>query len=123
MNQSSKRILVVEDEASVRGLIDRILRREGYAIETASDGQEGLEKLRADDYDLVISDIVMPRMKGTEMVRELRKENEALPVIFVTGYPQDDSFSLGDRDKLLLKPFKQQDLNDMVHDALMDDCA
>ncbi len=118
MNAPSKKILIVEDEQAVRTLISRILSRRGYEISTANNGVEGLEALENGAFDLVISDIVMPKMKGTQMVRELRKEDPDTAVIFVTGYPQEDNFELGANDRLLLKPFNQQQLNDLVEEAL-----
>lgn len=123
MTQTDKKILIVEDEAAVRTLINRILSHAGYDVSTANDGVEGLEAVGREKFDLIISDIVMPRMKGTQMVRELRKQDAETAVIFVTGYSQEDSFELGEKEHLLLKPFNQQQLNDLVSSALQTDGA
>ncbi|MDZ7683982.1 MAG: response regulator [Gammaproteobacteria bacterium] len=116
---TNNRILVVEDEPGVRALINRILSREGYDVVMAASGSEALETLaELDDVDLVVSDIVMPGMKGTEMVRTMHENHPELPILYVTGYPQEDNLTLGPNERLLLKPFNQRDLLSNVSDAL-----
>jgi len=116
---TNNRILVVEDEPGVRALINRILSREGYDVVMASSGAEALRLLdEMEDIDLVVSDIVMPGMKGTEMVRTIHQDRPELPILYVTGYPQEDDLTLGPNERLLLKPFNQRDLLSNVSEAL-----
>ncbi len=79
------RILIIEDDASIRTLFTRYLESKGYQVMCAGDGVEGLEKLREASADLVITDIMMPEMDGLEVVREIRKVDEKLPVIAISG--------------------------------------
>ncbi len=84
------RILLVEDEDTVRAVAERALVRQGYKVTVASDGEEGLEIVRAGaDFDLVISDVVMPTMDGPAMAREIRKLKPELPVLFMSGYAEE----------------------------------
>jgi two-component system sensor histidine kinase and response regulator WspE len=89
----SKRILVVEDSLTVRELERTVLAGCGYAVETATDGMDGWNKLRAGDFDLVITDVDMPRMDGIELVQQIRTTPRFhdLPVMIVTykGRPED----------------------------------
>lgn len=90
---TSKRILVVEDSLTVRELERKVLAGCGYAVETATDGMDGWNKLRTSDFDLVITDVDMPRMDGIELVKQIRATPRFhdLPVIIVTykGRPED----------------------------------
>ena len=81
-----KRVLVVDDSITVREVERQLLRGEGYDVETAVDGREGLTLAKSSHYDLIISDVDMPRMNGLEMVEALRKEDRLrrLPVIIVS---------------------------------------
>ncbi len=83
---SRKRVLVVDDSITVREVQRQILRTHGYDVEVAVDGQDGWNKLRADQFDLVISDIDMPRMNGLEFVRRIRDDYglKELPVVIVS---------------------------------------
>lgn len=115
---SSRRILVVDDDDSVRELCSLVLRTAGYSVETAVHGADGLEKLRRSVFDLVISDINMPELGGIEFYAAA--ENEALSVkdafLFMTGAASEEQLeALSDRGlHLLEKPFRISDLLGMV---------
>jgi len=81
------RILVVDDEAIVRAVLRDILLADDRSrtVDEAADGAEGFEKARAGDYDLTLSDIVMPRMDGRELLRALRAERPRMPVVMITA--------------------------------------
>ncbi|MBV9463969.1 MAG: response regulator [Verrucomicrobiae bacterium] len=81
-----KRILLVEDSATTRKLERQILESEGYEVETAVDGLEGLEKVSSGSFDLVVSDVEMPRMDGISFCKAMRKNPavQDLPFVFVT---------------------------------------
>jgi PAS domain S-box-containing protein len=85
-------ILVVEDEALVRDFVVRLLERLGYTCLDAADGQEALEALaaRREPVDLVITDIVMPRMNGRQLAEELGRRWPRLPILFMSGYTDDE---------------------------------
>ncbi|WP_230293833.1 response regulator [Croceicoccus sp. Ery5] len=84
------RILLVEDEDTVRAVAERALVRQGYTVTTANDGEEGLQIVQnGGEFDLVISDVVMPTMDGPAMAREIRKLKPDLPVLFMSGYAEE----------------------------------
>ena len=68
-----KRVLVIDDEESLRDLLQLALREGGYAVETARDGLDGLEQLKSKKFDLVLLDVWMPRMNGLELLTELQQ--------------------------------------------------
>ncbi len=83
--KKAKRILVIDDEPSSLDLLQRILEDEGYAVELASNGLEGVELFRLRPCDLVISDMVMPVKDGLQTILELRDIAPNLPVIAISG--------------------------------------
>jgi len=87
-----KRVLVVDDSITVREVQRQILRQHGYEVEVAVDGQDGWNKVRAERFDLVISDVDMPRMTGLEFVRKIRDDYalRELPVVIVSYKDRDE---------------------------------
>lgn len=85
MNATHK-VLVVDDDPVVGSSIDRVLSGKGYAVITASNGEEALERLAREDYDVVYTDIRMPGMDGLEVARRIKATRPWLPVVIVTGY-------------------------------------
>jgi two-component system sensor histidine kinase and response regulator WspE len=87
-----KRVLVVDDSITVREVQKQILKARGYEVETAVDGQDGWHKVRAEAFDLVVSDVDMPRMTGLEFVRRLRDDAKLkeLPVVIVSYKDRDE---------------------------------
>jgi two-component system KDP operon response regulator KdpE len=77
------RILVVDDESGIRKVVRDALEREGHEVETAVDGKEALELCEGRDFDLVITDLAMPRMSGLELVRGIRRRS-AVPILVLT---------------------------------------
>ena len=102
------RILVVDDEESIRDLLRLVLTGEGYSVVTANDGEEAIEHLKAQRFDLVITDLVMPRVNGVEVLRAAKRIDSNFPVIVITGYPSVETVTelvkLGAGD-YLRKPF------------------
>ncbi|HNQ72097.1 MAG TPA: response regulator transcription factor [Verrucomicrobiota bacterium] len=78
------RILAVEDQPDLLRTIAKTLRENGYAVDTARDGRDGLEKARSVDYDLVLLDVMLPELDGWEVLRQLRKEKKT-PVLMLTA--------------------------------------
>ena len=85
-------ILVVDDEENAREGLSKILSKEGYAVDMASNGKEAIETLRRQSFDLVITDMRMPLMDGFEVLREIKKMNENIGVIMITAYGEVESY-------------------------------
>ncbi|MBQ8444722.1 MAG: response regulator transcription factor [Clostridia bacterium] len=108
------KILIVEDDKDLRQIVADFLAMNDYDVETACDGQQGLDKLNNDNFDLILSDIMMPRVDGFSFLERIRKMGNSSPVIFMTA--RDDKFSkqLGYKlgvDDYIVKPF---DLDELV---------
>ncbi len=86
MKTAPERILVVDDEVSTLTLFQRILEKEGYAVVCVTSGEEALQQLKTQRFDLAISDLRMPGLTGIELVREAKALNPSLPCIVLTGY-------------------------------------
>jgi len=118
-----KRILIVDDDPWIRRMVATVLERRSHEVDTAGDGQEGLEKALAGKPDLVITDVLMPGMDGWALVRALRSNPEMalVPVIFLTALNKDEDRILGFRlgaDDYLAKPFRFEELDLRVEKAL-----
>jgi two-component system, OmpR family, response regulator MprA len=107
------KILVVDDEPAVRSALERALRSQGYRVATAVDGQDGLERIASETPDLVVLDVLMPRLDGLRTCRELRAAGDRTPVLMLTARD-----AVGDRvegldagaDDYLVKPFALDEL-------------
>jgi CheY-like chemotaxis protein len=80
------KILVVDDDPVVGKSFDRVLSKKGYAVITARSGEEALNKLRSEDYDLMFTDIKMPGMDGLEVAEKAKAGRPWMPVVIITGY-------------------------------------
>lgn len=103
------RILVVDDEQAVRDLLAKTLTMADYDVDAAPDGASAIERLRAVEYDLLITDLKMPGMDGLSVIREARRTAPDLPVIIITGYSTEasaiEAINLGVAG-YLTKPFR-----------------
>lgn len=107
------RILLAEDERSLNDIITKTLTRNGYSVDSCFDGEEALYYLRDTDYDAAILDIMMPKKSGIEVLKEIRREGNSVPVLFLTARD-----SISDRvtgldsgaDDYLVKPFAFDEL-------------
>ncbi|QGP80270.1 response regulator [Sphingobium sp. CAP-1] len=114
-------VLLVEDEDMVRAVAERALTRQGYKVLTANDGEQGLEVLGgAEKIDLLISDVVMPNMDGPAMVARARRTHPDLPVLFMSGYAEEQLRKSIDIANVafLPKPFSVSQLAEAARDAL-----
>lgn len=125
MAQSQERagsicVLVVDDERPIRLLIERELPRAGYVVLTAESGEEALEKVRAQDVDVILLDLKMPGMGGMEALRRIKDSGASAEVVILTGHPDVDSaiaaMKLGAYD-YLTKPFKLSELEEVLRRA------
>ena len=113
-----KRILVIENDEILAQLIKEALEGEGFTVEGAKDGAEGLERIKLNKYDVIISSLEMPRMKGDKLYLEVKKLSPDLAkrMIFVPGTITDFVKSTGNR--FLRKPFSLQQLVDLVKELI-----
>ncbi|MGA1790688.1 MAG: response regulator [bacterium] len=81
------RILIIDDEDGVRITLKKIMERSGYEVDTASDFEEGMHRLKQKSYDTVVTDIILPGMSGLDLLRAIKKRYQDLPVIVITGEP------------------------------------
>jgi len=89
----AKRVLVVEDDLFLRELYTDILTAEGYRVESAADGEEALQKIKAGGYDLILLDIIMPKMDGLEVMKQVQNTPPQTPnkcVVFLTNLDKDE---------------------------------
>lgn len=108
------KILIAEDDRELRQLFTHVLIKQGYTVTGVSDGQEALDALDEDYYDLIISDIMMPVVDGYELVRQLREANNTTPVLMITAKEAFDDMRLGflsGVDDYMVKPIN---VNEMV---------
>ncbi len=115
-----KKILLIEDEELLIGLLERKLTNEGYAVSVARDGEEGLKLMREVKPDLILLDLVIPKMGGFEVMEEMKKDKELakIPVIIVSNSGQpvelNEAQKLGARDWLIKTEFDPQELLDKI---------
>ena len=115
------RILAVDDEEIVQSLVRDALEEEGHQVLTAGSGAEALEILQAHPVDLLITDIRMPNMSGTDLVERARALNPAIGIIFMTGYASlssaKEAIKRGALD-YVMKPFELADIRQAVHNGI-----
>jgi CheY-like chemotaxis protein/anti-sigma regulatory factor (Ser/Thr protein kinase) len=119
--QPLKSILVVEDDNAIRQLLSQFLEGAGYIVDTAEDGIEGLEKLRAKSYDLMLLDVWMPRMNGLELLAQLHSEPSRPKVIVMTADNTPQTLLTSIREQAyqyMCKPFDRNALMEMVSQVL-----
>lgn len=94
---SEKRILVVDDEPDVRDFLSTCLEDAGFRVDTAFDGKDALEKIKKDVPDLITLDMIMPRMSGLALMKELRSNDswKEIPVVVITAHAKDE---MGEKD-------------------------
>jgi len=115
------RVLVVDDEESMRDFLSIMLHREGYHVDTAIDGKQAITHLRDHSYDLVISDIKMPRMTGLELLAHIKERTPETVVLMVTAFSTTDeaveAMKQGAYD-YITKPFRNEEIRLIVKNAL-----
>jgi CheY-like chemotaxis protein len=121
--QGRERILLVEDEESVRGFASKILEGKGYSVVTAEDGYEAIRRFheRSGEIDLLLTDVIMPGMNGRELAELIRGMKPGIRVVFISGYTDDEAFRRDVVDEGMAfqpKPFSPEDLLHIVREAL-----
>lgn len=106
-NVSGGRALVVEDDAAIRRLVEKLLRRESFEIDLAADGRIAVEKLKANTYDVIVLDLMIPEISGFEIIEFLKRESITCPVAVVSAVSQQalTSLDLNVVKVVISKPF------------------
>jgi DNA-binding response OmpR family regulator len=115
--KKSIKVLVVDDEKGIRFLLSEVLLHQGFEVSLARDGQESLEKLEKNQFDLVVTDISMPRLDGVSMLKSMRKTGREEKIIIMTGNPSDRRLrdeGLPQVVTCLSKPFEMQTFLNVV---------
>jgi len=110
---NTKRILVVEDEPDMQAGIKDNLEFEGYEVDTAPDGKEGLQKILSNSFDLIVLDVMLPHISGFDVCKKVRHENNNTPIIFLTAKGEEIDKVIGlesGGDDYLTKPFSLREL-------------
>jgi two-component system OmpR family response regulator len=112
MPSSSERILVVDDEPYITDLLAAALRFEGFTVDVAATGYEALERVQGERFDLVMLDVMLPDLTGTEVCRRIRESEQRLPVVFLTARDamEDKVNGLAMGDDYVTKPFHLDEL-------------
>lgn len=109
----SNKILFVEDEKDLSLIVADTLRGQGYEVVTAADGIAGLEKFKSEGADIIVADVMMPKMDGFSMAKEIRKWSPSVPLLFLTAKSAiddvEEGFEIGAND-YLKKPFELREL-------------
>jgi DNA-binding response OmpR family regulator len=116
-----KRILVVEDEPDIALGLQEDLRRHGYEVQAVSDGENALRRARAEAWDLILLDVMLPRIDGFQVCRELRQSRNQTPVILLTAKAHEAEKVLGlelGADDYVTKPFSPRELRARISAVL-----
>lgn len=112
-----KRILLVEDDQYTRELYEEVIKGEGYMLDTAKNGEEGLEKIKIGGYNLILLDVMMPKMSGLEILRKLKNEAPKAsngPIVILTNLTNDpilnEAYGLNARDFVVKSDITPGDL-------------
>lgn len=107
------KILLVDDESRLNEALAHLLRKEGYTVDTALDGEQGLELALMEQYDLIILDRMLPKIDGLSLLVEFRKQGFSIPVLFLTAKDETEDLVAGldaGADDYLVKPFVMKEL-------------
>ncbi|MEK4301497.1 response regulator transcription factor [Oceanobacillus sp. FSL W8-0428] len=116
----NNKILIVEDDLSVSEMIKDYLEKEGYEVTAAFEGEEGMQKFQNDAFDLIILDIMMPKLNGIEVMKQIRRDS-SVPILIVSAKDTDVEKVLGlelGADDYIAKPFAMIELSARVKSAL-----
>jgi DNA-binding response OmpR family regulator len=121
MTDRAPRILLVDDEQPIQTLLSFPLQRDGYEVVHASDGREALARFGEQPFDLVVLDLMLPRMDGLEVCKRLRGQGSTVPIIMLTAKSEEIDKVLGlelGADDYITKPFSMREFRSRVKAAL-----
>src|SRR5574344_1965020 len=113
MSDIQKRILIVDDDDEIRDLLEFDVSHSGYFVDTASDGKEGLQKALNNSYDLILLDVMMPKMNGFDVCKNIRQAKLSIPILMLTAKGTINDKTVGfdcGADDYLVKPFDIQEV-------------
>ncbi len=114
---SKFKVLVVDDEQFIRKILSRIIKREGFDVEEACDGQNALDKMEKDQYDFVVSDIKMPNLDGMALLKNIKENYPMTKVLLVTAYSgiyTPTQILNAGADAFIIKPFKNSEISKIL---------
>jgi len=118
----SKKVLIVEDEKSLVGALEKKLNKSGFEVVMAFNGEEGLRKIQETKPDLVLLDIIMPKMDGITMLKKLREKGDKTPVIMLTNLNDSKKLSeamdAGSYEYLVKSNYSLEDVVDKINKVL-----
>jgi len=116
-----KRILLVEDDQYTRELYEEVIKGEGYALDSATNGEEGLEKIKSGGYNLILLDVMMPKMSGLEVLRAVKNDPPKVnngPIVILTNLTNDpilnQAYGLNARDFVVKSDITPGDLLEKI---------
>ena len=117
-----KRILVIDDEESIRNYLREILEKAGYTVMDCEDGDKGIEMFLDDDFDIVLTDIAMPKKDGVEVLIEMKKVSPSTRIIAMSGVAECDKLlevaNIYKADATIKKPFEKEDVLSAIKKVL-----
>jgi len=108
-----KRVLIIEDDKDITDLVEIHLQDLGYSLDKAYDGESGLSKALSGSYDLVLLDLMLPKLEGLEVCKRIREQDKVLPIIMLTSRSEEMDKILGlelGADDYIIKPFSIREL-------------
>ena len=121
MAENSKKILVVDDQESIQKALYHMLSSEGYEISTANNGQEALDSINQNSFDLVISDINMPIMNGLELLKNMKANKINIPLLFITSSDKDETLNEAVKfgiNGIIEKPFNMLSTLEIIREKI-----
>jgi two-component system response regulator HydG len=116
---SKPRILIVDDEPSIRSALERWFNIRGFVADQAADGMEALEKIQQAPFDIITMDLDMPRMSGIEAIARIREMQPEIPIVVLTGFIRDTAIALNNgATRVLTKPVRLRELEEEVRRLL-----
>ncbi|MDD3926575.1 MAG: sigma-54 dependent transcriptional regulator [bacterium] len=119
--QHQSKILIVDDEPNIRHILSAILRKDGYLVQSADNGEGALKMMEEDTFDLIITDLVMPQMGGIDLLREVLQRRPGTAVVIMTAYgtikTAVEAMKMGARD-YITKPFEMDEVKIVARNAL-----
>lgn len=120
-----KNILVAEDDRHIAGLIKEIIERRGNTAVVTNDGDEAYKAFSSIKFDLIITDLKMPRVDGMTFIKRVREKNKDIPIIIITGYGSEKNRALAESygvSKILSKPCSIMDISQAIEKSTDDSC-
>jgi DNA-binding NtrC family response regulator len=121
MGKQNKKILIIDDDKYILCIFSRILQKHGYNVTTAETGEEALEKIDTQNYDLALIDVKLPDTEGPDLLARIHKINPEMMKIVITGFPSlEDATKVMDQGATayLVKPVKSEELVNLINEKM-----